>query len=65
MVAPSKYNAYIVEFDGSGEPPPLLPPSQDDLCSFSCTLIEQMILYLSVIAFIKIPQTLSQVISYK
>ena len=26
MVAPSETNAYVVEFDGIGHPPPLLPP---------------------------------------
>ena len=29
MVVPSKYNDSVVEFDGSGQPPPLLPSSQD------------------------------------
>ena len=29
MVAPSEYNASVVEFDGSGQPPPILPLSQD------------------------------------
>ena len=29
MVAPRKYNASVVEFDGSGQPPPMMPSSQD------------------------------------
>ena len=30
MVAPIKTNDYIVEFDGSGQPPPMLTSSKDD-----------------------------------
>ena len=52
MFAPIKTNASVVKFDGSGHPPPLLPSSQYDGCSFSRASIEHMILYLSVLAFL-------------
>ena len=55
MVAPNKTNASVVEYYGSGEPPLLLPSSQDDGFSFYCASIEHMILYLSVLAFIHNP----------
>ena len=40
MVAPSKSNASVFEFDGSRQPSPLLSSSQDDGCSFPCESIE-------------------------
>ena len=53
MVAPRDANASVVEFFGSGKPPPLLPSSQlDDWFYLSYASIEHMILYLSVLAFI-------------
>ena len=52
MVSPIKSNAYVVEFDGSGQPSLLLPSSQDYWCSFLCVSIEHMILYQSVLAFL-------------
>ena len=57
MVAPSKTNASVVEFDVSGQPPLLLPSSKDYGLYFSCASIEQIILYLSVIAFLKNPSS--------
>ena len=52
MVAPSKTNAPVVEFGGSGKPPLLIPSSQYYGCSFSCESIEHMILYILVLAFL-------------
>ena len=52
MVAPSKTNDSVVEFDGSGQTPPLLSSSKYERCSFSCASIEHMILYLSDLAFL-------------
>ena len=56
MVAPRKSNASVVEFYGSGQPPPLLTLSKDNRCYFSCTSIEHMILYLSVLALCNLLQ---------
>ena len=52
MVAPSKTNYSVVEFDGSGQPPPLLPLSCSDGCYFSWASIEHKILYILVISFL-------------
>ena len=30
MVAPRETNDSVVEFDGTGQPPPMMPSSQDD-----------------------------------
>ena len=45
MVAPNKKNTSVVEFDGSGKPPPLLLSSQVDLCYFSRVSIYEDIDY--------------------
>ena len=52
MVAPRKTDYSVVEFDGSGKRPPILPSSQYNWCYFSCASIEHMILYISFLAFL-------------
>ena len=56
MVVPSDSNYVVVEFVGSGQPPPLFPSSQlDDWFSLFYASIEHMMLYLSVLSFIIYP----------
>ena len=52
MAALSKTNASVVGFGGNALPPPMLPSSKDYGCCFSCTSIENMRLYLSVLEFL-------------